>query len=153
MRRWRWPALAPPATGGNRVHGPSLLAASPCVRLELSEIVAYPSGMQLLLALTATDISAQIACHETRALTDRNDFSAHWSYLTVQIGVDDLHGEADPYCPVTTAAGSGTTTFYRTVPGYWIRTPTSGVVTLTAAWPLIGLEPITTTLGVATVVE
>ncbi|WP_368680523.1 hypothetical protein R1X32_09955 (plasmid) [Rhodococcus opacus] len=147
MRRHQWPAQPPPTTGGVRVHGERTLAALHCVRLQLSEILAYPTGMQLRLALTATEICGDIARHETRALTDREDFSAHWSYLTVHIRVDDLYGEADPYDPLTTNTGVGRAMEYRTVPRYWIGVlPASGALTITAGWPRMGLEPVTTTL-------
>ncbi|QTJ70480.1 hypothetical protein HYG77_33705 (plasmid) [Rhodococcus sp. ZPP] len=154
MGRHRWPAQPPPTTGGRRVHGPKVLADLHCVRLQLSEIIAYPSGMQIRLALTATEICAEIARHETRALTNRDDFSAQWSYLTVTIGVDDLSGEADPYYPLTTNTGVGKGMEYRTVPRYWINTlPTSGTITLIAGWPQIGLEPVTTTAEVGELAE
>ena len=53
MGRHRWPTQPPPTTGGRRVHGPTVLADLHCVRLQLSEIIAYPTGMQIRLALTA----------------------------------------------------------------------------------------------------
>jgi hypothetical protein len=136
------------------VHGPTVLADLHCVRLQLSEVIAYPLGMQIRLALTAVDICGEIARHETRALTNRDDFSAQWSYLAVRIRVDGLVGEADPYYPLTTNTGVGRSMEYRTVPRYWINIlPTSGSITLTAGWPQIGLEPVTTTVEVGELTE
>lgn len=54
MGRHRWPAQPPPTFGGKRVHGPTVLADLHCVRLQLSEIIAYSIGMQICLALTLT---------------------------------------------------------------------------------------------------
>ncbi|MFD7012038.1 hypothetical protein [Rhodococcus jostii] len=89
MRRPRWPATAPPACGGVQVHGRRLLAADIQLTLELLRVVAYPSGLAHL-TLTATGCPAERARHETRPLTDPAEPSAHWSYLDVWAGTDDL---------------------------------------------------------------
>ncbi|AWK74792.1 hypothetical protein CBI38_27780 [Rhodococcus oxybenzonivorans] len=147
MRRHRWPAQPPPATGGTQVHGPTVLAAHQGLTLQLNDITAYPSGMQLRLVLTATGRCAELAHHETRTLTDPEDYSGHWSYLSVFVTVGDIEGEADPYHPVTRSTRGRPPTEYRTLPHYWVGTcQDSGALTLTAGWEEIGLPPTTTTI-------
>ncbi|QHE73644.1 hypothetical protein GFS60_07307 (plasmid) [Rhodococcus sp. WAY2] len=130
--------------GGRRV-----LAAHPGVTLQLDGITAYPTGMQLRLTLAATNLCAELAHHETRPLTNPDDFSGSWSYLCVRVRVGDLEGEADPYLPVTRPPRPCSTTQYRTCPRYWIDNLDSEL-TVTAGWPQIGLEPIQESIDIDT---
>ncbi|MFC0454476.1 hypothetical protein [Rhodococcus jostii] len=149
MRRPRWPAVAPPTTGGHRVHGPLLLTTEEHLTLELFEVVAFPDGLHLRMALTATGRPAELAQYETRSLSDPDDPSTRWSYLSVRARVDDIEGEADPYHPTSAskACRSGPPE-YRTEPHYWLDAiPASGFIAVTAGWPRIGLGSTTTTIG------
>ncbi|MGV9869733.1 serine/threonine protein kinase [Rhodococcus koreensis] len=152
MRSPRRPATAPPPCGGDRVHGRRLLTADTHLTLQLVHITAYPCGLALQLALSATDRPARRAVHETRPLTDPADPSARWSYLDVWAGTDDL-SVADPYFsrPDLHAATSGICT-YRSEPLYWLPVPPPArTVTLTAGWPQIGLPVSVTTASLAPV--
>lgn len=142
MRRHRWPTQPPPSTGGVPVHGRRVLAAHPGLTLQLDDITVYPTGMHVRLALTATNLCAELAHHETRLLTNSDDFSGSWSYLSVRVRVGDIEGEADPYLPVTRSSRTCSAPQYRTSPQYWVNSLDSEIVTLTAGWPQIGLEPI-----------
>lgn len=93
MRRRRWPAAAPPATGGVVVYGPVELATTRDLTLRLAEVVAHPAGLELRIELTATGRTADRARHETRPLDDPDDPSARWSYLAVHVRVDDVVGK------------------------------------------------------------
>ncbi|MFF2115584.1 hypothetical protein ACFVWH_45805, partial [Rhodococcus koreensis] len=73
MRRLRWPPTAPPPCGGVQVHGRLQLSADTHLTLNLSRIIAYPSGLAVHLTLTATGHPAERAQHETRPLTDPAD--------------------------------------------------------------------------------
>ncbi|KXF52880.1 hypothetical protein AXA44_46395 [Rhodococcus sp. SC4] len=146
MRRHRWPALAPPTTGGITVHAGMPIAAENDLTLELSAVTAFASGLLLRFTLSVTGVRADFARYETRALTDPHDWSAQWSYLAVRILVADLGGPADPFHPTPDSGleGSGP---YRTTPQYWIGTyPTTGSLTVTTSWPQVGLHPISFTL-------
>ncbi len=150
VRSPRWPATAPPPCGGDRVHGRRLLTVRTHLTLELVRITAYPCGLALQLALTATGRPARRALHQTRPLTDPADPSAQWSYLDVWAGTDDL-AVADPYFPRPDlhATATGICTF-RSEPLYWLPAP-ARTVTLTAEWPQIGLPASLTTLDLAAV--
>ena len=134
------------------MHGGRVLAAHPAVTLQLDDITAYPTGMQLRLTLAATSLCAELAHHETRPLTDPDDFSGSWSYLCVRVHAGDLEGEADPYLPVTRPLRPCSTTAiqYRTCPRYWIDNLDSNTLTVTAGWPQIGLEPIQENIDIDT---
>ncbi|PBC35043.1 hypothetical protein CJ179_50085 [Rhodococcus sp. ACS1] len=146
MGRHRWPALAPPTTGGVAVHAGMPIVAEKDLVLELSAATAFMSGLLLRFALCVTGVRADFVRYETRPLTDALDWSAQWSYLAVRILVDDLGGAADPFQPTPDSGleGSGP---YRTTPQYWIGTyPTTGSLTVTASWPQVGLHPTSFTL-------
>ncbi|MDF3311570.1 hypothetical protein P3H15_42080 [Rhodococcus sp. T2V] len=149
MRRHRWPALAPPTTGGVVVHAGMPIAADKDLALELSAATAFASGLLLRFTLCVSGVRADFARYETRALTDPGDWSAQWSYLAVRVGADDLDGFADPFHPTPDPASQGSRP-YRTTPQYWIGTyPTTGSLTVTTGWPQVGLHPtsVTLTLG------
>ncbi|OWY81525.1 hypothetical protein [Rhodococcus sp. BUPNP1] len=146
MRRHRWPALAPPPERGLYVRSPLLLATEKDLILELSSVTAFASGLLLKLALRVTGLRADFARHETRPLTDPQDWSAQWSYLSVRVRSDDLDGPADPRRP--SEPDSGASRAYRTTPTYWIGGyPRSGSLTVTVGWTEIGLHPVTFTLA------
>lgn len=142
MRRRRWPAAAPPATGGVVVYGPVELATTRDLTLQLAEVVAHPTGLELRIELTATGRTADRARHETRPLDDPDDPSARWSYLAVHVRVDDVVGEADPsHLQSTSRVATSEASEYHTEPRYWVAAyPESGVITLTVGWPEIGLH-------------
>ncbi|QSE86405.1 hypothetical protein [Rhodococcus koreensis] len=147
MRRHRWPALAPPTTGGITVHAGMPIVAENDLTLELSAVTAFASGLLLRFALWVAGVRADFARHETRPLTDALDWSAQWSYLAVNILVDDLGGLADPFHPVPDSGleGSGP---YRTTPQYWIGTyPSTGALTVTTSWTQVGLHRTSFTLA------
>ncbi|MGW4340120.1 hypothetical protein ACWEK5_46210 [Rhodococcus koreensis] len=149
MRRHRWPALAPPTTGGIAVHTGMPIVAENDLTLGLSAATAFTSGLLLRFALYVTGVRADFAHYETRALTDPQDWSAQWSYLAVRILADDLGGLADPFHPIPDSGPKGSGP-YRTTPQYWIDTyPTTGSLTVTTSRPQVGLHPtsITLTLG------
>ncbi|ABG99537.1 hypothetical protein RHA1_ro08493 (plasmid) [Rhodococcus jostii RHA1] len=149
MRRHRWPALAPPTTGGITVHAGMPIVAENDLTLELSAATAFASGLLLRFALCVTGVRADFARYETRPLTDPQDWSAQWSYLAVRILADDLGGLADPFHPVPDSGPEGSGP-YRTTPQHWIGTyPTTGSLTVTTSWPQVGLHPtsVTLTLG------
>ena len=134
------------------MHGHRLLSAHTHLTLELTRITAYPSGLAVQLALTATGRPARRALHQTRPLTDPADPSARWSYLDVWAGTDYL-AVADPYLPrpdlQATATGICT---YRSEPLYWLPVPPPvRTVTLTAEWPQIGLPASVTTVNLAVI--
>ena len=153
MRRHRWPALAPPTTGGITLHAGMPIAAEKDLTLKLCAVTAFASELALRFALCVTGVRADFARHETRPLTDPHDWSAQWSYLAVRIHADDLGGPADPLHPVPdsdSASGPEGSGPYRTTPQYWIGTyPTTGSLTVTTSWPQVGLHPtsVTLTLG------
>ncbi|MDT2005967.1 hypothetical protein FXW78_16685 [Rhodococcus opacus] len=148
MRRMRWPAAPPPATEGVVVHGPVELVTSRDVSLRLSEVVAHPTGMLLHIDLTARGRSADLARHETRPLDDPDDPSARWSYLAVNVRVDDVEGVADPHHPHSPSKPDAEgASEYHSAPHYWISDyPESGTITLTVGWKEIGLLPRTRTI-------
>ncbi|NDV04323.1 hypothetical protein GXW84_07180 [Rhodococcus sp. IEGM 248] len=148
MRRRRWPAAPPPATEGIVVHGPVELVTSRDLSLRLAEVVAHPTGMLLRVELTARGRSADLARHETRPLDDPDDPSARWSYLAVNVQVDDMEGVADPRHPHSTSkTDAADASEYHSAPHYWISDyPESGTITLTAGWKEIGLLPRTRTI-------
>ncbi|MFZ2178180.1 MAG: hypothetical protein WAW17_29970 [Rhodococcus sp. (in: high G+C Gram-positive bacteria)] len=150
MRRRRWPAAPPPTTEGLPVTGAAVLVSRRDVNLRVTEIVAYPTGMEVRLDLTVRGRSAHRARHETRPLDDPDDPSARWSYLAVSVRVDDLEGEADPrHPPAPSKAARSDASVYHTQPLYWIGAyPRSGSITITAGWTQIGLKPMTTTIRV-----
>ena len=139
MRRHHWPALAPPADRGLRVHPPTPIVAEKDLDLELSAVTAFTSGLLLQLAMRVTGIRADFARYETRPLTDPNDWSARWSDLSVQVRADDLDGPADALHrsePPTGESGP-----YRATPSYWIGAyPRTGKLTVTTSWTEIGLH-------------
>ncbi len=150
VRRLRWPATAPPPCGGVQVHGRLQLSADTHLTLNLSRIIAYPSGLAVHLTLTATGHPAERAQHETRPLTDPADPSAQWSYLDVWAGTDYL-AVADPYLhhPDRQESTAGTCR-YRTQPMYWLPvSPPAPRVALTAEWPRIGLPASVTTVALS----
>ena len=131
MRRHRWPALAPPTTGGITLHAGMPIAAEKDLTLKLCAVTAFASELALRFALCVTGVRADFARHETRPLTDPHDWSAQWSYLVVPSLVDDLGGLADPFHPVPDS-GLGGSGPYRTTPQYWIGTyPSTGSLTVT----------------------
>ncbi|MFC9551863.1 hypothetical protein ACFTWF_13520 [Rhodococcus sp. NPDC056960] len=148
MRKRRWPAAPPPATEGVAVHGPVELVTSRDLSLRLSEVVAHPTGMLLHIELTARGRSADLARHETRPLDDPDDPSARWSYLAVNVRVDDVEGVADPRHPHSPSVpGAEGASEYHSAPHYWISDyPESGTITLTVGWKAIGLLPRTRTI-------
>ncbi|MFE7421735.1 hypothetical protein [Rhodococcus sp. NPDC057529] len=149
MRRHRWPALAPPTTGGIVVHTGMPIVAEKDLALELSAATAFASGLGLRFTLRVTGVRADFARYETRPLTDPGDWSAQWSYLAVHLGADDLAGFADPFHPTPDSGQDGSGP-YRTTPQYWIGTyPTTRSLTVTTGWPHVGLHPtsVTLTLG------
>jgi hypothetical protein len=126
------------------------LAADTQLTLDLLRVVAYPSGLAVHLTLTATGRPAERARHETRPLTDPADPAAHWSYLDVWAGTDDL-AVADPYLhrPDRQDWAAGTCR-YRTQPMYWLTvSPPARMVALTAEWPQIGLPASVTTVALS----
>ncbi|MBC2641844.1 MULTISPECIES: hypothetical protein [unclassified Rhodococcus (in: high G+C Gram-positive bacteria)] len=139
MRRHRWPALAPPTTGGIAVHPAQPIVAEKDLTLELSAVTAFSSGVLLQFTLCITGVRADFARHETRPLTDPRDPSAEWSYLAVRILADNLDGTADPHHLVEDHTDSGP---YRTTPQYWIDSyPRTGSLTATTSWTQVGLHP------------
>ena len=70
MRRHRWPALAPPAARGLRMHEPMPITAEKDLALELSSVTAFASGLLLQLAMRITGIRTDFARYQTRPLTD-----------------------------------------------------------------------------------
>jgi hypothetical protein len=86
MRRHRWPAITPPSDRGLRVLAPTPIVAEKDLALELSAVTAFASGLLLQIAMRVTAIRADFARHETRPLTDPQDWSAQWSYLAVVRG-------------------------------------------------------------------
>ena len=130
------------------VHGPVELVTSRDLSLRLAEVVAHPTGMLLRVELTARGRSADLARHETRPLDDPDDPSARWSYLAVNVQVDDMEGVADPRHPHSTSkTDAAEASEYHSAPHYWISDyPESGTITLTAAWKEIGLLPRTRTI-------
>ncbi|MFC9361988.1 hypothetical protein ACFTZB_36135 [Rhodococcus sp. NPDC057014] len=100
MRRHRWPALAPPTTGGIVVHTGMPIAAEKDLALELSAATAFASGLALRFTLCVTGVRGDFARYETRPLTDPGDWSAQWSYLVVHIGADA------PQAVTATASGA-----------------------------------------------
>ncbi|NDV10847.1 serine/threonine protein kinase [Rhodococcus sp. IEGM 248] len=149
MGRPRWPAVAPPVSGGVEVHGRRLLAADAHLTLDVIRIVSFESGLAVHLALTATGAPAEGARRQTRPLTDPDDWSAEWSYLTVWAAAENTDAEADPYLPRPDVhACDAGLSVYRTEPRYWLGTPpTVRSVTLTAEWPQIGLPATTAILA------
>ncbi|PBC39231.1 hypothetical protein CJ179_34755 [Rhodococcus sp. ACS1] len=146
MRRHRWPALAPPTTGGIAVHAAMPIVAEKDLTLELSAATAFAAGLLLRFALCVTGVRADLVRYETRPLTNALDWSAQWSYLAVCILSDDLGGPADPFhsIPEPDPEGSGP---YRTTPQHWIGTyPTTGSLTVITSWPQVGLHPTSFTL-------
>jgi hypothetical protein len=130
------------------VHGPVELVTSRDLSLRLSEVVAHPTGMLLHIELTARGRSADLARHETRPLDDPDDPSARWSYLAVNVRVDDVEGVADPRHPHSPSVpGAEGASEYHSAPHYWISDyPESGTITLTVGWKEIGLLPRTRTI-------
>lgn len=86
------------------MHGHRQLSAHTHLTLELVRITAYPSGLPVQLALTATGRPARRALHQTRPLTDLAVPSARWSSLNVWAGTADL-AVADPYLAPPGSAG------------------------------------------------
>ena len=130
-----------------RAHDRLLLTESAHMTLELLRITAYPSGLAVQLALTATGRPARRAWHETRPLTDPADPSARWSYLDVWAGTDELT-VADPYLhrPDLQATEVGNCS-YRSEPLYWLPLAHPvPAITLTAEWPQIALPASVTTM-------
>ncbi|KAF0956762.1 hypothetical protein MLGJGCBP_00256 [Rhodococcus sp. T7] len=138
----------PPTTGGFDVHGHLALSTGEQLTLDLLAVRAFPEGLHLRMAVTATGRTATAALHQTRALTDPADLSAQWSYLAVRVRVDDCDADADPSFPKPdTQARSGGLATYRTEPHYWIGTvPTCASLMFSAGWPEIGLDTATTTV-------
>jgi hypothetical protein len=124
------------------------LVTSRDLSLRLAEVVAHPTGMLLRVELTARGRSADLARHETRPLDDPDDPSARWSYLAVNVQVDDMEGVADPRHPHSTSkSDAADASEYHSAPDYWISDyPESGTITLTAGWKEIGLLPRTRTI-------
>ena len=125
------------------------ITAEKDLTLELSAVTAFASGLLLQLAMRVTGIRADFARYETRPLTDPQDWSARWSYLTVLVRVDDrddVGGPADPLHP--SEPGSGDSGRYRTTPWYWIGAyPRTGSLTVTTSWTEIGLHPTSIVVG------
>lgn len=147
MRRHRWPAVPAPTTGGLPIHGPRVLVALPGMLLQLTTILAYPTGLEIRMVFTAIGVAAERARHETRALTDPADTSARWSYLQTWVCLDTLAGQADPFHPLTGSLDTAAVNQYRTAPRYWINTsPHSHMLTITTEWIRVGLSPSRTTV-------
>ncbi len=125
------------------------ITAEKDLTLELSAVTAFASGLLLQLAMRVNGIRADFARYETRPLTDPQDWSARWSYLSVLIGVDDRDedgGPADPLHP--TEPGVDESGPYRTTPWYWIGTyPRTGALAITTSWTEIGLHPTSIVLA------
>lgn len=126
-----------------------MLAAETHLTLDVIRTVAFESGLAVHLALTATGAPAEMAHRQTRPLTDPDDWSAEWSYLTVWATVENTDAEADPYLPRPDVhACDAGRSVYRTEPRYWLGTPPIvRSVTLTAGWPQIGLPATTAILA------
>lgn len=152
MRR-RWPAAPPPPGPGVSVHRRAVLAAGLGITVELVDLLLYPIGMELRLALTTYGHTARQARYETRPLTDPDDPSAQWSFLRTQVRYGDLQGEADPYQAPILSFGTTRLADFRTTPRYWIGggAPTPASLTVTVEWARIGLAPTTSTVDVGSV--
>jgi hypothetical protein len=151
MRTRRWSENPAPVCGGIEVHGHHRLATDHHVRLDLTRVVAYGTGLAVHLGLTATADPARRARHQSRPLTDPQDLSARWSSLDVWLGLIDHLAVADPYRlrPDVHAAAAGFCR-YRSEPQYWFPTAayvSVRAITLCAAWPAIGLEPTVATIA------
>ncbi|ANS28689.1 hypothetical protein R1CP_20035 [Rhodococcus opacus] len=152
MRR-RWPAAPPPPESGASVHRRAVLAADLGITVELTDLLLYPDGVELCLALTAYGHAARQARFETRHLTDPHDPCAQWSFLRTEVRYGNLHGEADPYQAPILSFGTTRLTNFRTTPRYWIGggAPTPASLTVTVDWTRIGLAPTTSTVDVGPV--
>ena len=117
--------------------------------VELAAVLAYPAGLSLRMMVIATGAGAAVARYETRPLTDPADTSARWSFLVVQVRVDDQHAVADPFHPVTRSVSAGPESVYRSEPRYWIPLfPGSGALVMTVGWPEVGLDSVTTVVAI-----
>nr|WP_244461446.1 hypothetical protein [Rhodococcus sp. ZPP] len=152
MRR-RWPAAPPPAWRGvGIVHGRSVLAADLGITVELVDLLRYPAGVELRLALTAFGHAAQQARYETRPLTDPGDPSPRWSFLRTHVRAMDLTGEADPYQAPILSTGTRRSIDFRTAPRYWIDgIPAPASLTVTVEWVRIGLAAMSSTIEIGPV--
>ncbi len=124
------PHPPPSWRGVGIVHGRSVLAAGLGITVELIDLLRYPAGVELRLALTAYGHAAQQARYETRPLTDPpGDPSPRWSFLRTHVRAGDLTGEADPYqAPPILSTGTTRLIDFRTTPRYWIDgIPRAGV--------------------------
>ncbi|QTJ70780.1 hypothetical protein HYG77_32185 (plasmid) [Rhodococcus sp. ZPP] len=134
------------------VHGRSVLAADLGITVELVDLLRYPAGVELRLALTAFGHAAQQARYETRPLTDPGDPSPRWSFLRTHVRAMDLTGEADPYQAPILSTGTRRSIDFRTAPRYWIDgIPAPASLTVTVEWVRIGLAAMSSTIEIGPV--
>jgi hypothetical protein len=158
----RWPLERPPDDEmGVVVHGPVLLARSPGIAAGLRCVFAYPSGLQLPLALRAEGVQAEAANRGSYSpgLGERSGQpwrGEPWPGPALLAGTD---GEQRRVVPGAATSGGGrmlggTDDGYRFDGFYWIgHLPTDSTLRLTIAWPEAGLAETTTVLKLANLDE
>ncbi|HEY7814550.1 MAG TPA: hypothetical protein VIC62_15005 [Nakamurella sp.] len=121
---------------GSIAHGPVLLAAGDGVAVGLRCVFAHPTGLHLPIVLVARAVHADAAARRLRG---------HGDELRVELG--PTAGSATIRLNAFASQGAGGEDEYRQESSYWYAgLPSGPTVTVTVAWPAIGLSPATTVL-------
>jgi hypothetical protein len=139
-----WPEDPSPDELGVVVHGPAIVARAPGIAVAVSCVFARPTGLSIGIVLRATGARAEAARRETSG-PDPFDESEGWpdgSELIVTFGVDGTVGIGQPR-----EIGSSTEGYLAIDMQTWVDAlPSSGQLTVTAAWSQAGLPEGGTTL-------
>ena len=113
-----------------------LLAGGDGVAVGLRCVFAHRTGLHLPIVLIARAVHADAAAGRLRG---------HGNELRVELGPSD--GSAAIRLTAFATEGAGGEDEYREESSYWYAgLPSTPAVTLTVAWPAIGLRPATTAL-------